>query len=94
MNRVNLLGNYPNPKNKRYVSENLRTINHRIVASYRGKEFYDGKKQNKFTVSRKIENKKGRCVLFDSRRYHSAGKCPLGKVRVVVNTMIGCLNDL
>ena len=44
MNRVNLLGNYPNPKNKRYVSENLRTINHRIVASYRGKEFYDGKR--------------------------------------------------
>ena len=39
-----------------------------------GKEFYDGKKQSKFTVSRKIENKKGRCVLFDSRRYHSAGK--------------------
>ena len=59
-----------------------------------GKEFYDGKKQSKFTVSRKIENKKGRCVLFDSRRYHSAGKCPLGKVRVVVITMIGCLNDL
>ena len=59
-----------------------------------GKEFYDGKKQSKFTVSRKIENKKGRCVLFDSRRYHSAGKCPLGKVRFVVNTMIGCLNDL
>ena len=44
MNRVNLLGNYPNPKKKRYVSENLRTINHRIVASYRGKEFYDGKR--------------------------------------------------
>ena len=59
-----------------------------------GKEFFDGKKKNKFTVSRKIENKKGRCVLFDSRRYHSAGKCPLGKVRVVVNTMIGNLNDL
>ena len=44
MNRVNLVDNYPNPKNKRYVSENLRTINHRIVASYRGKEFYDGKR--------------------------------------------------
>lgn len=44
MKRLNLLGSYPNPKNKRYVSENLRTINHRIVASYRGKEFYDGKR--------------------------------------------------
>lgn len=44
MKKVNLLGSYPNPKNKRYVSENLRTIKHRIVASYRGKEFYDGKR--------------------------------------------------
>ena len=59
-----------------------------------GKEFYDGKPKKKFTVSRKIESKKGRCVLFDSRRYHSAGKCPQGKIRVVVNTMIGKLNDL
>ena len=44
MKKVNLLESYPNPKNKRYVSENLRTIKHRIVASYRGKEFYDGKR--------------------------------------------------
>ncbi len=44
MGRVNLLGNYPSPKKKRYVSENLRTIKHRIVASYRSKEFYDGKR--------------------------------------------------
>ena len=44
MRRVNLLGNYPSPKNKRYVDENLRTIKHRIIASYRGKEFYDGKR--------------------------------------------------
>ena len=43
MKKFNLLGSYPNPKNKRYVSENLRTIKHRIIASYRGKEFYDGK---------------------------------------------------
>ena len=43
MGKVNLLGNYPSPK-KRYVSENLRTIKHRIVASYRSKEFYDGKR--------------------------------------------------
>ena len=44
MVKINLLGSYPNPKNKRYVSENLRTIKHRIVASYRDKEFYDGKR--------------------------------------------------
>ena len=41
MKKINLLGGYPNPKNKRYVNERLRTIKHRIVASYRGKEFYD-----------------------------------------------------
>tara|TARA_B100001248_G_scaffold224977_1_gene182409 strand:- start:7570 stop:8223 length:654 start_codon:yes stop_codon:yes gene_type:complete len=59
-----------------------------------GKQFYDGNMKNKFTVSKKIESKRGRCVLFDSRRYHSAGKCPFGKTRVVLNTMIGRLNDL
>jgi len=59
-----------------------------------GKEFYDGKEKNKFTVSKRIESKRGRCVIFDSRRYHSAGKCPPGKIRVVVNTMIGKLDDL
>jgi len=32
--------------------------------------------------------------MFDSRRYHSAGKCPMGKVRSVVNIMVGDLNDL
>ena len=42
MRRFNLLGEYPQPKNPRYVSENLRKIKHRIVASYRDKEFYDG----------------------------------------------------
>ena len=59
-----------------------------------GKEFYDGKEKNKFTVSKRIESKRGRCVIFDSRRYHSAGKCPPDKIRVVVNTMIGRLDDL
>lgn len=44
MAKVNLLGNYPSPQKKRYVSEKLRTIKHRIVASYRSKEFYDGKR--------------------------------------------------
>ena len=59
-----------------------------------GKEFYNGKIRNNFTVAKKIESKRGRCVMFDSRRYHSAGKCPMGKVRSVVNIMVGDLNDL
>ena len=42
MRRFNLLGDYPQPKTPRYVSEDLRTIKHRIIASYRDKEFYDG----------------------------------------------------
>ena len=42
MRRFNLLGDYPQPKTPRYVSEDLRTIEHRIIASYRDKEFYDG----------------------------------------------------
>ena len=31
---------------KRYVSKNTRKIENRIIASYRGKEFYDGKRDN------------------------------------------------
>ncbi len=42
MREFNLLSDYPKSQSKRYVSENLRTIKHRIVASYRDKEFYDG----------------------------------------------------
>ena len=42
MKEFNLLSDYPKSQSKRYVSENLRTIKHRIVASYRDKEFYDG----------------------------------------------------
>jgi|TARA_B100000767_G_scaffold128333_1_gene122164 hypothetical protein len=44
MKKISLLASYPNPKNKRYVDDNLRTIKHRIVASYRDKEFYDGER--------------------------------------------------
>ena len=44
MKKVSLLGGYPNPKNKRYVDDNLRTIKHRIIASYRDKDFYDSKR--------------------------------------------------
>ena len=43
MREFDLLNNYPVIK-KRYVSKNSRTIKNRIVASYRGKKFYDGKR--------------------------------------------------
>ena len=42
MREYNLLDNYPKPKEKRYVGDDLRTIEHRIVASYRDKIFFDG----------------------------------------------------
>ena len=42
MREFNLLGDYPKPKEPRFVGSNLRTINHRIIASYREKEFFDG----------------------------------------------------
>ena len=42
MKNFNLLSEYPKSQTARYVGENLRTIKHRIVASHRDKEFYDG----------------------------------------------------
>ena len=42
MREFNLLGDYPKPKEPRYVGSNLRTIEHKIVASYRDKDFFDG----------------------------------------------------
>ena len=44
MREFNLLGEYPIPDKPRYVGSNLRTINHRIVATYRDKNFFDGDK--------------------------------------------------
>lgn len=42
MNEVNLLEGYPQPKEPRKVARNLRTVHHRIIASQRGKDFFDG----------------------------------------------------
>ncbi len=42
MREFNALEGYPEPKNPRVVSKGLRTIHHRIVSSYRGKDLYDG----------------------------------------------------
>jgi ubiquinone/menaquinone biosynthesis C-methylase UbiE len=45
MREFNLLSDYPVLK-KRYVSKNSRTIKNRIIASLRGKSFYDGRREN------------------------------------------------
>lgn len=46
MREFNALNNYPKPANPRYISKNLRTIESRIIASYRDKEYYDGDRNN------------------------------------------------
>ena len=42
----NAFHGYPEPSEPRYVSPNLRKIENRIIASYRGREFYDGDRTN------------------------------------------------
>jgi len=42
MREFDALADYPEPKNPRVVGPNLRTIQNRIVAAYRGRDFYDG----------------------------------------------------
>ena len=42
MREFNLLEEYPSPEKPRYVGSDLRTINHRIVATLRDKDFFDG----------------------------------------------------
>lgn len=44
MREFNALSGYPEPKDPRFVSPNLRTIHHRIVASYRDQRFFDGER--------------------------------------------------
>ncbi len=46
MREFNALRAYPQPVNPRYVGKNIRTIKNRIIASYRGKEYYDGDRNN------------------------------------------------
>ena len=46
MREFDALQGYPEPKNKRVVNSDSRTIENRIIASYRGKEFYDGSRNN------------------------------------------------
>ena len=46
MREFNALEGYPEPKEPRYVARGLRTIQNRIIASYRDREFYDGDRNN------------------------------------------------
>lgn len=46
MREFNAYAGYPEPKEPRAVSPYLRTIQNRIAASYRDKEFYDGDRKN------------------------------------------------
>lgn len=46
MREFNLLQGYPEPQKPRIVHPEIRTIHNRITASYRGKEFYDGDRNN------------------------------------------------
>lgn len=46
MREFNALKEYPGPKNPRYVGDSIRTIENRIRASYRGKEYYDGNRND------------------------------------------------
>ena len=45
MKKYNLLGSYSNSKIKRIANENTRTINERIIASYRDKNLFDGERR-------------------------------------------------
>ena len=46
MREFNALKDYPQPKEPRIVGPDIRTIKSRIIASYRGKEYYDGDRKN------------------------------------------------
>lgn len=46
MNEYNVLAGYPEPKSIRRVGPETRTIENRIIASYRDAEFYDGDRNN------------------------------------------------
>jgi len=46
MREYNLLQDYPPPKTPRLVSPTTRTIENRIVASYRDQRYYDGERNN------------------------------------------------
>jgi hypothetical protein len=46
MREFNALKGYPEPKQPRHVGPGVRTIGNRIIAAYRGEEYYDGDRIN------------------------------------------------
>lgn len=46
MREYDLLAGYPQPAVPRYVSDEFRTIKHRITAAYRDERYYDGERSN------------------------------------------------
>jgi len=46
MREFNPLTGYPEPKHPRVVGPDIRTIENRIIATYRGEEYYDGDRNN------------------------------------------------
>ena len=46
MREFDAFAGYPEPKEPRLVGPNIRTIENRIIASYRDKRFYDGERVN------------------------------------------------
>jgi ubiquinone/menaquinone biosynthesis C-methylase UbiE len=46
MREFNPLTGYPEPKHPRVVGSDIRTIENRIIATYRGEEYYDGDRNN------------------------------------------------
>ena len=42
MREFDALKRYPQPNQPRYVGPSLRTVHSRIIAAYRGEEYYDG----------------------------------------------------
>ena len=46
MREFNPLVGYPEPKQPRVVGPDVRTVENRIIAAYRGEEYYDGDRNN------------------------------------------------
>ena len=46
MREFDAIREYPQPKATRYVGKNIRTIENKIIASYRGEGYYDGDRNN------------------------------------------------
>ena len=83
MKEFNLLGDYPEPKKPRHVNQNLRTIENRITASYRSKEFFE--KPDEFVPERwtqDLENKHLASISFSK----GPQKCPGKDLTILIAT--------